>query len=324
MSIWIDKQGRRHIGIMVRGKRVHRICDAGTTASDAKRLEADLRRELTATAPTPSLNGDPSITSMLPAFEAHAKTLRWPAPALLCIRRITPWLVGLHASQADMAAAAVVRDMRGEYQPATINRSLAALKKTLSLAYQAKLTPRNYGDLVAFLPTHNKREMYLTIEQVRHLADHCPEPARAAVWIALLTGARRGEILKLRPEDIGPDAITIHAGNTKTLRTRVVPIVPALRPWLAHVPIAYSSYEGLKTAFQRARIAAEMPWVNFHDLRHSCATILLASGADLYTVSKVLGHASITTTQRYAHLQVQQQRDALTRAFGGDATRQRA
>ena len=68
--------------------------------------------------------------------------------------------------------------------------------------------------------------------------------------------------------------------TTKTLRTRVVPIVPALRPWLAYVPIAYKDYEGLKTAFQRARIAAEMPWVNFHDLRHSCASILLASGAD--------------------------------------------
>lgn len=323
MSIWIDKQGRRHVGIMVRGKRIHRICDEGATASDAKQLEADLRRELSATAPTPSLNGDPSITSLLPAYEAHAQTLRWPEPALLCIRRITPWLVGKLASEADTAAAAIVSDMRGQYAPATINRSLAALKKALSLAYRAKLTARNFGDLVEFLPTNNKREMYLTIEQVRQLADHCPEPARAAVWIALLTGARRGEILKLRPEDIGRNTITIHAGNTKTLRSRTVPVVPALRPWLKHVPIAYTTYEGLKTAFQRARIAAEMPWVNFHDLRHSCASILLASGADLYTISQVLGHATTTTTQRYAHMQVEQQRTALARAFA-KAPRQRA
>ena len=59
-----------------------------------------------------------------------------------------------------------------------------------------------------------------------------------------------------------------------------------------------------------------MPWVNFHDLRHSCASILMAKGTDLYTVSKILGHSTITTTQRYAHLEVSQQRDALKRAFG--------
>jgi integrase len=52
---------------------------------------------------------------------------------------------------------------------------------------------------------------------------------RAAIWIALYTGMRRGEILALRREDIGEDAITVRAGNTKTLRTRTVPIVAPLR-----------------------------------------------------------------------------------------------
>nr|MBP6853850.1 site-specific integrase [Rhodoferax sp.] len=122
--------------------------------------------------------------------------------------------------------------------------------------------------------------------------------------------------LKMRQEDIGRDTITIHSGNTKTRRTRVIPIAPGLRQWLEHVPLPYKDYEGLKSSYQRARIKAEMPWVNFHDLRHSCASILMAKGADLYTVSKILGHSTITTTQRYAHLEVSQQRDALKRAFG--------
>ena len=126
------------------------------------------------------------------------------------------------------------------------------------------------------------------------------------------------DLLDHRPlqEDIGRDTITIHSGNTKTRRTRVIPIAPGLRQWLKHVPLPYKDYEGLKSSYQRARIKAEMPWVNFHDLRHSCASILMAKGADLYTVSKILGHSTITTTQRYAHLKVSQQRDALKRAFG--------
>ncbi len=58
-----------------------------------------------------------------------------------------------------------------------------------------------------------------------------------------------------------------------------------------------------------------MPQVRLHDLRHSCATILLASGADPYTVAKVLGHTTIKTTERYAHHQIEAQREAMKRAF---------
>ncbi len=105
------------------------------------------------------------------------------------------------------------------------------------------------------------------------------------------------DLLDHRPvqEDIGRDTITIHSGNTKTRRTRVIPIAPGLRQWLKHVPLPYKDYEGLKSSYQRARIKAEMPWVNFHDLRHSCASILMAKGADL---------------------KLSQQPDALKRAFG--------
>ncbi|WP_229461789.1 tyrosine-type recombinase/integrase [Massilia sp. NR 4-1] len=42
-----------------------------------------------------------------------------------------------------------------------------------------------------------------------------------------------------------------------------------------------------------------MPHVNFHDLRHSCASILLALGANLHAIGKILGHANVQTTQRY-------------------------
>lgn len=62
--------------------------------------------------------------------------------------------------------------------------------------------------------------------------------------------------------------------------------------------------DGAKSAWRRARVKAGMEHVNFHDLRHSCASIMLGLGVDLYTISKILGHSSAQTTQRYSHLQV--------------------
>ena len=96
---------------------------------------------------------------------------------------------------------------------------------------------------------------------------------------------------------------------------RACAVLDPLWRWLSELPLPYLTFEGLKTVFQRGRARAGMEHVNFHDLRHSCATTLIASGSDLYTVSKILGHAAVTTTQRYAHMQVEQQRQALDKAF---------
>ena len=247
-------------------------------------------------------------------YLTHAKNLRSTDTAEHHATRIGPWVEKYRASQARQCAAHIVADMTGHYKPATINRSLGTLKKGLHLAWERGFTPENYSAQVKRLPENNQREIHLSIEQVKKIADLCSEQARAAVWVSLLTGCRRGEVLKITAADIGEDTILIRSGNTKTLRTRVVPIIPALRPWLAFMPLEIG-YEGVKSSFQRARIKAEMPEVNFHDLRHSCATILLASGADLYTVAKILGHTTVKTTERYAHHQISAQRSALAKAF---------
>ena len=248
-------------------------------------------------------------------YLTHCDTLRSPATAKYHALRIGPWAEQYRASQARQCAAHIVKDMTGSYQPATINRSLGALKKALHMAWEQGLTPENYSAHVKRLVENNAREVHLNIEQVKKIADHASEQVRAAIWVALLTGCRRGEVLKIVAADVGEESILIRAGNTKTLRTRVVPIIPALRPWLKYLPLKIN-FEGLKSGFRRAREAAEMPEVNFHDLRHSCATILLASGADLYTVAKILGHTTVKTTERYAHHQVDAQRAALAKAFG--------
>lgn len=315
MSTWIDKEGRRHVGIMVGGKRVHRILPQGSSAGDAKQLEADLRAAI-GHQRSPAIPGDPSMNAILGGYLEHAKGLRSPETAIHHANRLGPWAAKYRASQARECAAKVVKDMKGAYAPATINRSLGALKKALAIAWEQGLTPENYGLHVKRIPENNMRDIFLSMDQVKAVADCASEQVQAAIWIALYTGCRRGEILALAKADIGDDSLMIRAGNTKTLRTRTIPIVPPLRPWLAFVPLGIN-FEGLKSGFRRARVAAEMPWVTFHDLRRSCGTLMIQAGVDLYVVSKVLGHSSVAVTQsRYAHLQIEEMRAGMNKAFG--------
>lgn len=314
MSTWIDKDGRRHVGIMLNGRRVHRKLPEGATASDAKRVEAEIRSAIGAQR-APNIPGDPRMIEVMGLYLEHAKTLRSPDTAIFHAARLGPWAEKYRASQARECASHIQRDMTGAYAPATINRSLGALKKALALAWERNLTPENYGLRIKRLAEHNLRDMTLNMEQVKLLADCASEQVAAAIWIALFTGCRRGEILAIRADDIGPDTIAIRAGNTKTLRARTVPIVPPLRKYLPLLPLAIN-FEGLKTGFRRAREAAEMPWVTFHDLRRSCGTLMIEAGVDLYVVSKVLGHSTVAVTQaRYAHMQVDALRAGLERTF---------
>lgn len=315
MPIRKDKDGRYHAEACVGRRRLHRRLPVGASASDAKRLEAELIRSLHSqrTARSPSIPGDPPLVEIMADYtERHAKTLRSTDTAQYHGYRIGKWLEGRRASETREVAASIVQDLAGVYAPATINRSLGALKKALRMAWERGRVPVDYSGLIKRLPENNQKTKVLTIGQVRALADAASPPVRAAIWVGLLTGCRRGEVCKIQRADIGDDVIRIEAGNTKTLRYREVPIVPALRPWLAQLPLSIT-FEGVKSGIRRARVKASLPGIGFHILRHSCATILLAPpiNAPLHVVREILGHSSIKTTERYAHVLHAPQRAAL-------------
>jgi integrase len=316
MPIKPTPAGGYEVAVCVRRVRLHRRLPPGATAGDAKRVEAELRlaaeRQAQNAARKTTLPGDPPLIDVLALYAEHGKHLRAPESAAHHARRIGRWCEQYRASQARQCAAHIVADMQGHYRPATINRSLGALKRGLRLAWERGIASEDWSANIRRLPENNARDVYLTAAQVHHLASHAGTTVRAAIWLALLTGCRRGELLAITQADIGADIITIRAGGTKTLRTRTVPIVPALRPWLQHIPLRITA-DGLKSSFTRARDAAGMQHVNFHDLRHSCATMLLALDVPLDVVRDILGHSSIKTTERYAHSLVGRQRDALNK-----------
>lgn len=316
MPITPTAAGGYEVSVCVRRVRLHRRLPPGTTARDAKRVEAELTIAAGRLAADrkPVIPGDPTMVEVMVLYVEHAKHLRSPETAQHHAARIGRWCEQYRASEARQCAAHIIADMRGHYADATINRSLGTLKKGLRLAWERGRTPVDYSGMVKRLAEHNARHTWLTLEQVRQLADHCTTPVRAAIWIAVLTGCRRGEALALRPDMIGRDTITLPAGATKTLRTRTVPIIAPLRPWLKHVgPDGLGvTFEGVKSGFRRAREAAGMPDVQYRDLRRSTGTLLIQAGVPLHHVSQILGHTSTTVTERvYAHLAGSQLRQSM-------------
>jgi len=93
-------------------------------------------------------------------------------------------------------------------------------------------------------------------------------------------------------------AIAVRPG--KTGRARLVPVHPAIRTALRRLPIS-CGWRWILRHFERARAAAGLAHVRFHDLRHTNATWLLDAGADPITVRDLLGHSSLGVTSRYLH-----------------------
>jgi integrase len=138
------------------------------------------------------------------------------------------------------------------------------------------------------------------------------------VLLAVNTGLRRGELLKLRwrEVDLQRRMLTVRGEGAKTGQTRHVPLnSEAIQVMKAWRPIVFEPtwcvFGGSESS--KPLIAIKKGWATvlkagavkgfrFHDLRHTFASKLVMAGVDLNTVRELLGHKSIAMTLRYAHL----------------------
>lgn len=320
MPIRKDAKGRWHVEVCVSRQRLHRRLPEGASASDAKALEAELRVAAKRSPDRkPTVPGNPLLTDILGHYaKHHGPKLKGWERSKWAAYRLGPWIEGKRAADTRNVCARVIEDMLGPYAPGSINKSLGILSRALSLAWERGETEQDYSRMVKKLPENNHRERVLTLDEVQRIADQASTAVRTAIWICLYTGLRRGEVCALKPEHIDLEAglLTIPAGMAKSQKTRMVPIATPARPWIGQVPVGITP-QGFRSGWDRAREKAGIPDVTIHDLRRSCATMLIRAGVDLYTVSKILGHSSVTVTQqRYAHLATEQLQDGIKKAFG--------
>jgi hypothetical protein len=128
--------------------------------------------------------------------------------------------------------------------------------------------------------------------------------ARMAVRMAFYSGMRLGEIMRAVP--IGN---RWHLADTKNSEPRIVPIHPSVAVCARHfkAPAKITIQKNVKKACK----AAGMPWLHFHDLRHSAASELVNNDVDLFTVGAILGHKDQRSTARYSHLATRKLEDAI-------------
>jgi len=199
-------------------------------------------------------------------------------------------------------------------RPATINRDLSRLRRMFSLAVEWGLLEESPMQGIKFLRENNARTRYLSLEECQRLIASCMAPhIRAMVSVALHSGMRLGEILNLRWYDLDFSSGFILVRDSKNGESRHVPMDATLFALFRAYPhrlgtdLVFSSPAGghivdVRTGFLNSCKRAGLIDLHFHDLRHTFASQFVMSGGDLYILKEILGHKSITMTQRYAHL----------------------
>lgn len=199
----------------------------------------------------------------------------------------------------------------------TINRKLSILSKLLHGANRKERLERM--PCIDRLPEHGRRIRYITPEEEETIIKLFDTWGynRMARMVELLidTGIRCGELKKLSRGDIVEQGINgvIYLHETKNGDSRAVPLTSKARiafDYLAktstNTNVIYCEYDGYITkAWNKLRAAMELnndPCFVPHILRHTCCTRLVQKGAPLKKVQLWMGHKSIQTTMRYAHL----------------------
>jgi integrase len=211
--------------------------------------------------------------------------------------------------------------MRGT--PFQANRVVALLSKMLSLAERWGLRPDGSNPTRHVERFREKaRQRYLSEAELARLGDALAESesmdldsieAVAAIRLLLFTGARMGEILTLRWDDVDLERRCLRLPDSKTGAKLIQLNAPALEvlaslkqrsEWVLPGKDPKKRYVNLAKPWARISQRAELDDVRVHDLRHSFAAVGAGAGGSLLVIGGLLGHKSAATTARYAHLSV--------------------
>lgn len=214
----------------------------------------------------------------------------------------------------------------------TIANRHGFLSAALNIAVKDGLIPSNPAAGTRLPRTARKEMVYLTSDELKVFVECFTPHWRPLVKFLATSGARIGEVAALKPSDVNRKARTVHIGKgrkrtydesryevgpTKTKKSdRLITLSRGVLDSLDYSgatlftntvgkPIEKDSFRNnvWYPAVARARKAGLEKRPRIHDMRHTCASLMIAGGANMYAVQRHLGHESIQTTiNLYSHL----------------------
>ena len=249
-------------------------------------------------------------------------------------RHIIPALGRLKVAEVTREHVSDLHRELGQRAKIQANRALACLSKMFSLAEVWGLRPDG-SNPCRHVPRYREtaRERYLSSDELVRLGEVLaaaertgtePSSAVACIRLLLFTGARRGEIERLRWEHVDLERRILLLPDSKTGKKTIQLNAPAIEA-LSKVPRDDSGWVipgaqhgkpigGLTRMWFRIRKRAGLDGVRLHDLRHTTAATLAGAGTSLRVIGALLGHRVAQTTQRYAHIADNPLREASERA----------
>ena len=202
---------------------------------------------------------------------------------------------------------------------AAVNREMRLLSRIFKLAVTNRQLAENPCRHVELLKGEQARTRYLLPEEEERLMEVLAKGNayfHSVVILDINTGLRISELLSLRTGDVDFHRDVIYVRETKTDEDREVPMNNTVRElmktlvdqssnrgyeYLFTNPKTGTRYKDIKTAWHNACRKAGIENLRVHDLRHTFGTRAADAGVPLVAIGKVMGHASIQTTMRYAH-----------------------
>lgn len=228
-------------------------------------------------------------------------------------------------SISDLRRQQHVMQASGQWKPATINRRFSALRRPLTLAVQEGIIAHHPMKGIKFLPEPVK-DRFFTDEELKKLKGLSSPQQWRYIVIAVGTCLRAGEQFGLRWEYVNFDNSVLSIPMSKSKKTRRVPLSEEVKdslrvqfsdsPWVFPSPWEHLTHENPSCVggrFKKTLRKGGIQGASWHTLRHTGASRLLRAGADIVTVSKILGHSTVTTTMRYVHLVKDQLHEAVNR-----------
>jgi len=320
-----NKARKYRVRVKVSGKRVDRICD---NLAIAREVEAALKGDLVRGEYDILKKRVPTLDELWARYLPFAKERKksWRADEKYYRAHIRP---RIGKKRLDKISPLDLERLRSEmqkqtsrlgrpYAPATIKHQLVIIRRLYNLAAKWGIYDGpNPVKRVTMPKLDNEVVRFLTEEETARLLEVLSWwPFRhSAVFVkfALLTGFRRGEIMRLRWYDVDEERALVTLRDPKGGKSETVPVareaIEALQELPRNTEWIFPGKNGkprtdFKGPWLRIKKQAGLPEnFRFHDLRHNFASTLVSRGVPLEVVSRLLTHKSLAVTQRYAHLQ---------------------